>query len=1047
MNQEQQSGLIAWFVNNPVAANLMMVSIIIAGLFSYSGINKKIFPDMEPSVVEISVPYLGAAPEEVERSVILKIEEAIESIEGLKRIRAFAQPGLARVEAEIKPNYDIASVLDEVRMRVDRIPTFPDEIEEPIIDKKQFQGDVIWVSVSGPLSERDRSHLSQTVLEEIRSLPEVNIAELVGNRDFEITLELSEFKLQKYKLTFDEVAQMIRQNSVDLPGGEVRSDSGKILLRTSGQAFTGREYADIVLRQFNDGTRLLLSDVVVVRDGFSEDDSFFRLNGQEVSSIRVKSTGELNELDIASAVKHYVAQKNLSLPEGVSLVVWGDSSYYLKASLSTMMKNMMLGAILVFLILALFLRLRIAFWVMVGVPVCFLGAFIVMPLLGEWAVSVNVLSLFAFITVLGIVVDDAIITGESVYSDFESKGISRLSVISGTLKISKPATFGVLTTVAAFLPLLFIEANFAAIFRSISIVVIACLLFSLLESKLILPAHLAHANANEPTMLSFWVKIQDKFKWHLNKFIGGRYETWLRFSIRHRYSTFASFIALFFVALALISGGLLKVEVFPNVPSDFIKGSLTMKVGLPVEERNAAMNLIMQAIERVEKRQVEKGEAPFIENAIAYTEGDAAGTFLIELTKNNKRQLNAYEIEKLWREQVGFIQSAKELRFFSGTNVDHVAPIEFSLVSNSIHSLENAAKQLESELSNYTGVYDIRNTFSEGGQEISLELKPKGESLGLTLRELGNQVRQAFFGEEVQRIQRDRNEIKVMLRYPKQDRRSVKNLENMWIRTSDGAEVPFTEVARAIPQSGQTLISRLDQMRAITVAAEIDPALTQSRYVVRDIHQSVLPKIFKQFPDVSSGTASSKKEQQGFIQQILTAFVASILLIYILLAIPTRSYTQPLLIMMVIPFGLIGAIAGHWILGYSLNMLSMFGVVALSGVVVNDSLILIDRVNQLRQESCSLEDAIVTASQTRFRAILLTSLTTFFGVLPVYFESSLQAKFINPMAISIGFGLVFATVISLVLIPCLCMIADDIKRKSIGWRIRHIGFRSVSESK
>ncbi|TQV87675.1 efflux RND transporter permease subunit [Aliikangiella coralliicola] len=1028
-SQEKLTGIIAWFARNPVAANLLMIGIIIGGLFSYSTINKKMFPEFNPNSITVSVPHLGAAPEEVEKSVILKVEEALENIEGIKRMTSYAFEGNGQVNLELESGYSLSEMLDEVQMQIDAITTFPAQTEKPIVTKVEFQGDVLWVSVYGSMDRKTRQELAKQVRDEIMTLPEVNIAQIVGNRDYEISIEISEFKLKKYGLTFDEVSRAVRNSSIDLPGGSIKAEGGDILLRTKGQAYTGEEYSNLVLRTNSDGTRLLLGDVANVIDGFVEGEGFARFDGEPTSSIRIKSTGDQNDLAIAAAVKEYVDEKQDALPEGAKLGVWGDSSYYLNARLDMMLSNMVVGAFLVFCILAMFLRVRIAFWVMVGIPVCFFGAFIVMPNLGEWSVSINLLSLFAFIMVLGIVVDDAIVIGESIYTEIREYGHTTDNVIRGAHRVAMPATFGVLTTIAAFTPLLMIEANFAAFFRAIAIVVSACLVFSLIESKWILPAHLAHmkyspidkANAN------FFEKFQASFRNWLENFIEFKYKPLLEKAVKGRYNTMAIFIATWFVALGLIMASLVKVEVFPNIPSDFIQGNITMVDGSSVSARNEALNRIEQAaLEMGEEHPQANGES-FIHHTMLFTNGDTGGGFLLELTKPEERDLGAFEIEKLWREKVGEIPGAKELRFFAGTNAGGGAALEFQLVGANDEELDAAARTLELQLGEYDGVFDIRNSFSSGSQEIQLKIKPEAEVLGLTLNDLGRQVRQAFYGEEAQRIQRGRDELKVMVRYPESERRSIADLENMWIRTPAGQEVPFYQVADVEIGTGFTSITRVNQKRSITVSADIDPAKVESRKVIEEVNTKTIPDILSQYPSVKYGIEGASKDQQDFLKQLAVAFIGALGMIYCLIAIPTKSYSQPVIIMMVIPFGVIGAIVGHFLLGKSLNMLSLYGIIALTGVVVNDSLIMVDFINKARAQGIRMIDAVVQSGTKRFRAVLLTSLTTFFGVLPIYFETSLQAQFIIPMAISIGFGIMFATVITLFLIPCLYMILEDIK--------------------
>ncbi|TKB47082.1 efflux RND transporter permease subunit [Thalassotalea mangrovi] len=1025
---EKLTGIIAWFTRNSVAANLLMIFILVMGAYSYLTITKKMFPEFASNSIQVSVIHPGASPEDVEKSVVIKIEDVLENIKGIKRITSQSQEGSGTVTIEIKNGFPLSEKLDEIQMQINTIQTFPDQIERPLVVKREFEADVLWVAVFGDMDRRTRQELAQNIRDEIMLLPEVNIASVVGNRDYEISVEVSELTLLEYGLTFDQISDAIRKSSLDLPGGTIKSSGGYIQLRTEGQAYTGQEYANLVLRTDPDGTRLLLKDVATIKDEFVEGEGFARFDGKPASNIRIKSTADQNDLAIADAVKKYVEEKRQLLPEGVSLDVYGDSSFYLSERLDMMITNLLLGALLVFIVLTLFLRVRVAFWVMVGIPICFLGAFMVMPLLGEYSVTINLLSLFAFIMVLGIVVDDAIVIGESAYSEIQTSGHSENSIIRGAHRVAMPATFGVLTTIAAFLPLVFIDANAATFFRAIAVVVALCLVFSIIESKWILPAHLAHIKYKEidPENAHIVHRIQLWFKKWLDGFINNQYQKTLNFALRNRYSTLATFFAVLCLSIGIVAGSLVKVEVFPNVPSDFIQGQITMVDGTPPEQRNRAIDAVIDAAYRVSEQHT-GDKLPFIQHSMVWTQGDLGGGMLVELNKAEFRELSAFDIEKLWRNEVGALPGVRELRLFAGTNAGGGSALEFQLTGSNDDQLELAALELQNKLSEYDGVYDIRNSFSRGQEELKLRIKPAAEALGLTLADLARQTRQAFYGEEAQRIQRGRDELKVMVRYPEEERRSLADLENMWVRTPTGDEVPFYQVADVELGQGFSRITRINQKRSITIAAEIDSAKVESRKIIADVNAEIIPQILSKYPTVKYGMEGAGKEQQELVQQLLMATAISLFLIYGLIAIPTKSYVQPLIIMSVIPFGIIGAIFGHMLLGKTINMMSMFGFIALSGVVVNDSLILVDFINKAKDQGMRLFDVVVSAGMQRFRAILLTSLTTFFGVLPIYTETSLQAQFIIPMAISLGFGILFATVITLFLIPSLYLIKEDVQ--------------------
>ncbi len=1021
-------GIIAWFTRNAVAANLLMLSIILLGIASYSSINKKMFPEFDANAIQISVAYLGAAPEEVELSVVLKIEDALEDIEGLKTVTSTANEGAASIIIELQSGYSLTDKLSEVQMQVDAISTFPKEAEQPIITQQAMQSDVLWISVYGSMDKATRQQLSQEIRDEVMELPGVNIAEIVGNSAREISIEISQAQLRRFSLSFDEIAAAINQSSLDMPGGALKTRGGDVLLRTQGQAYSGFDYAQLVLRTESDGTRIVLGDVADIVDGFEEGDGFAHFDRLQTSSIRVKSTGNQNDLAIAKTVKDYINERQQTLPEGANISVWGDSSIFLEDRLDMMVDNMLMGACLVFLVLALFLRARVAFWVMVGIPVCFLGAFILMPLLGHYSVSVNMLSLFAFIMVLGIVVDDAIVIAESIYSEVGEHGHSIESVISGAHRVSMPATFGVLTTIAAFLPLILIETSFSSFFHAIAVVVSCCLLFSLVESKWILPSHLAHTplkpiNVNNANVFQ---KVQLHFKKSLDAFIQQRYKVWLLSALKHRYNTMASFLGLLIFSFGLLAGGFVKTEVFPNVPSDFIQGKLSMVDGTSSKRRNEVLKQIESVIYELDQSYAAEDQA-FISHSMFYTESALNAGFFVELTPQQNRNIEAKAIEAAWREKVRDIPGIKDVRIYSETNIKGGADLEFQLTGSDVSAMAAAAEALEKKLAEFDGIVDIRNSFNRGSQEIKLNIKPEAEAYDVSLASLAMQVRQAFYGEEAQRIQRDRDEVKVMIRFPESERQSIADLENMWVRNASGDEVPFAQVAEIQQGEGFSSITRVNRKRSITVSADIiNPAL-ESRKVTQDVKENILPDILKTFPGVKEGGEGASQDEADFLKQMGLSSLAALFLIFCLIAIPTKSYLQPLVIMSVIPFGIVGAVWGHFVMGISLNMMSMYGLIALTGVVVNDSLIMVDFINKAKQQGGVLIEAVVNAGTQRFRAILLTSLTTFFGIFPIYFESSMQAQFIIPMAVSLGFGIMFATLITLFLIPALYLIQQDIK--------------------
>ncbi|WP_444995443.1 efflux RND transporter permease subunit [Aliikangiella sp. IMCC44359] len=1027
---EKEKGLIAWFTYNPVAANLLMLFIIIGGFVSYQMMTKRMQPDVQPNMVRISVPYLGAAPVEVEQGVIIKVEEAIQDVKGIKRLNSTASEGMGTVVAELDNDIDLDDAVNEIKIKVDSISTFPGETEKPVIAKVEFSQGVLWLSVYGDMDQRTRQTIAQEVRNEVMALPEVNKADILGSRPYEISVEISDITLRSYGLTLGEVANKIRQFSVDLPGGEIKTDGGDIRLRTIGQAYSEIEFSNLILRTNADGTRLLLGDIANINDGFVESDEYARFNGTRATVIQVQSLGEQNDIEISQAVRTYIKDKNNSLPEGAKIELWGDGATYLQQRLDMMFKNMLMGVVLVFILLTLFLRFKVALWVLVGIPICFFGAFLLMDKMGPVATNINFLSLFGLILVLGIVVDDAIIIGESVYTEIKNNGHTKENVIKGVKRVAVPATFGVLTTIAAFAPLLTLDFMFAPFFEAIAVVVILCLVFSLIESKWILPAHLAHMkyDAYDEKNVSKFGKLQHKTREGMESFAYNVYQPFLEKVIKHRYLALVTFITILVVAIAMVGSGLIKSEPFPTIPGDMVQARFTLNEGSPVSARDNLIKKMEAAINKVDTELTRKNNGnPIARHSLSWTQGDTGGGMLVELTKGETRDVDSTEFERAWRDEVGEVAGVKDLRFMSTTGAGGDAAISFRLVGTNYESLERASRELQNKLAEYDGVYDIRTSNSAGNQEIELLLKPSAETLGITLADLGRQVRQSFYGEEAQRIQRGKDEIKVMVRYPKEERQSISNLENMRIRTATGAWVPFSSVAEFKLGNGVSSIQREDRKRAVSVMADFNPEVVQSSLITSDINDKFIPELVKKYPGVSSELSGQSKEMKEFFTELGNSMKFAFVLIYILLAIPLRSYIQPLMVMSVIPFGFIGAIVGHLIFDKSFSMMSGFGIIALSGVVVNDSLIMVEFVNRARREGFKLVDAVLQAGAQRFRAIMLTSLTTFFGLFPIMFETSLQAQIIIPMALSLAFGILFATVITLFLIPCLYLLLEDFK--------------------
>ncbi len=1056
-------GGIAWFARNPVAANLMMIFIIMSGLIATRAVKEEVFPEIELDRVSINVPYLGAAPEEVESGVILRIEEAIQGVDGIKEIQSTASEGSASVMVELELGADARRVVDEIKNQVDAITTFPIETEEPIIRELIARNQVTDIAISGATDVFTLKAIAEQVRDELTVLPEITQVDIVSAPPYEISIEVSENALRRHGMTFDQVADAVRRSSLDLPGGSVRTDGGEILLRTIGQAYRGDEYESLVLWTRADGTRLRLGDVANVVDGFAETDQQARFDRDTTVMVSVFRTGDQSALDIAAAVHGYVDDMRSRVPEGISLTIWQDQAEILADRLTLMLRNGATGFVLVFIVLALFLQFRLAFWVSLGIPISFLGAIALMP---TFDVSANVISLFAFILVLGIVVDDAIIVGENIFRHQENHGEALRGSIEGAREIAKPVTFAVLTTVAAFMPLMFVPGMMGKIFRVIPLVVIPCLLFSLIESLGILPAHLAHMRERRGS--GGWHRFQQFFANGLKTFVRTVYQPLLETALRWRYVTAAVGLSTLIVTGGMVLGGWTNFHFFPSIEADFMAASLTMPQGTPVEQTSRAVEKLEAGAARLRARLQQEtgmdyfrhvsasvGDQPMMSRGggpmgpMEVASAANLGEVTVELAPAETRSFTSEQLGLMWREATAPIPEAVEVNF----DMSMMTPgddVDVQLAGPDIEQLRAAADDVKRRLAAYAGVYEISDSFRAGKVEMQLGIKPAAETLGLTLQDLGRQVRQAFYGEEAQRIQRGRDDIRVMVRYPRDDRRSLGNLENMRIRTPNGGEVPFSQVAQVEPGRGFASIKRVDRNRAVNVTASVDPAITSSGAVITDLQARILPEVLAGYPGVFYTFEGAQAEQVEAVGGLQWGFFLAVLMIFALLAVPLRSYVQPLIIMAAIPFGLVGAIWGHMVMGLDVTMMSMFGLVALTGVVVNDSLVMVDFINRARKvhadvgakvrqaggqprdrhafESAGLQLAIREAGSNRFRPILLTSLTTFFGLAPLMLERSMQAAFLVPMAVSLAFGVLFATFITLILVPTAYLILDDVQR-------------------
>lgn len=1061
--------MIAFFARNGVAANLLLLGIVLAGAYALASrkIPLEVFPEFESRNISISVPYRGATPEEVEETVVIRIEEAISDVEGIEEMTSTASSSSGTVTIEVDEDYDIREVRDNLEARIDAIEDFPPGDAENVVIRLAEQSRwVISVVVSGELSEYDMVALGSQVRDELLALPEVTNAVTQGVRPFEVSIEIDEDALLKYNLTFAQVSQALRQSSIDVPAGTLKTASGEVVLRTKGRAYNRKQFEDIVLIAREDGTRVTVGDVAEVRDGFDENRFVARLNGERCVLVAVFREGNQSAIRIADEVKEFMDEYRARLPQGVKITYWSDQSRIVRGRLDTLLDSAWKSMLFVFILLTLFLRPSLAFWVVLGIPICFMGAFALMP----WVdVSINIVSLFGFILVLGVVVDDAIVTGENIYTRQKELKDPVEAAIVGTKEVTLPVVFGVLTTMLAFVPLFFLSGFHGAWMPQIATIVILVLAFSIVESKLILPSHLTHTPRRWLKALSrfffghtvtgwfsriygmfsrFQQAVAGSIEWFVRKF----YQPLLDVVLRNRYFVLSIFIATLIVLIGAFRGGQIKQVSFPRVESERATCRLTMQEGTPFEVTEEYILMMEDIVKDMKAKHVGPDGVSVIEDVLSSIGGQGVSSsratsrtgqshqgevvFFITPPEERTYQMGARQLAEEWRQEIqkrGGIVGAKELYFRAeiGRGRD---PIEVQLRGQNVDHLTEAAAAVREKLETYEGLFDVSDNLDESRDEIQLRIRPEAEQFGLTMSDLARQVRQAFFGEEIQKIQRDRDEVRVMLRYPREDRESIAALESMRIRTADGRSVPFSSVAEANIETSFPRIERINRSRAVEISADADKEAVDLASVRADLSEW-MPELLAKYSGLSfsfEGEARDERENSGSI------YIGGALIIfgiYAMLAIPFRSYIQPFMVMAVIPYGLIGAVGGHLIEGWvrkesggmPLSFLSYFGMLALSGVVVNDSLVLVDYINRQRRAGVGVFQAVRSAGAARFRAIILTSATTFAGLFPLIRMEATQAQFLIPMAVSLGYGILFATLITLLLVPINYLILHDIR--------------------
>ena len=1032
---------IEWFTRNPVAANLLMFVLVIGGTMALLTVHQEEFPSMDVKVIVVTVPYLGAAPEESEQGVCIRIEEALEGIDGIEKMQSNAVEGSCTVQAMLFEDAEQIAVLNEIKSQVDGINTFPVETEKPIVSKITVTSDVLQLAVSGQTDERTLKEVGKELREELTAIDGISRVELRYVRPYEISIEISEHQLRRYGISLEQISQVIRNTSLDMPGGTLKTEGGEILLRAKGQAYWGADFENIAVVTRADGTRVMLSEIATIRDNFEEGDLKARFNGDPAVVVKVWRVGKEDAVSMAEDIKSFTERYQQTLPHGLTITVWNDEAQQLVYRLTALRDMALSGLLLVVIILTMFLKFRLAMWVAAGIPIALLGTIAVFPYAD---ISMSSMTVMAFILVLGILVDDAIVVGERVYGH-EQMGKSPVrAAIDGTWEVSVPVIFGVLTTMAAFLPLILVEGRMAGFFGVVGWVVIIALVFSIIESQLILPAHLAHRNHDEAhnPFSRAWNKLQSRLSGGLEMLATRYYSPFLRKAVALRYVTAAAGLGILILALALIASGRVIFTFFPAIEGDKVFATLEMPEGVSVDLTSAAAEQIERAAETLAAELDEQaGTTDVIRHMLSsigrsddhmgrpsmMTSGKShLAEVVLELRPIKERgNISAKKVGKRWRELTGDIPDAVKLTF-SADQFSAGAALDYELSARDVELIRTAAADLRAELSRYEGVFDVTDTFRAGKQEIKLSLLPEARTLGLTLNDLARQVRSAFYGAEAQRVQRGDDDVRVMVRFPESERNSIGNLEDMYIRTPQGTEVPFYSVARFELGRGYSKITRVDGRRVINVTADVDRKTMSPEEVNTSVQQTVLPKLRDKYPSLTIGLSGEQEERSKAFTGLAQAAMLALIVIYTLLAIPLRSYLQPLVIMSVIPFGAVGAIVGHWLLDFQLIFFSALGIVALSGVVVNSSLVLVDYINRRRREGMPVEEAILSAGVVRFRPILLTSVTTFVGLIPMMANSTPATHFFVPMAISLAFGVLFATFITLILVPSLYRIVEDV---------------------
>ncbi len=1049
MIDKLKRGPIAWMARNPVAANIVLAFLLIGGVMTSFDIRQEVFPPIELDMISIAVPYPGTSPEEIERGIILAVEEAARGVNDVKRVTSTATENVGTVMVELARGADANKALQDTKNAVDRITTLPEDSERPTVSLMEMSMEVITVVIYGDQEEYVLDSLAEEVRDDLLNDPDITSVSLEGVRPLEIGIEIPQAKLREYNLTLEGVAETVRRVSVEYSAGGVKAEGGEILLRVRERRDYGSEFADIPILSRPDGTEVRLSEIATITDGYEDTDEAAYFNGQPAVMLKVFREEEQTPTGISATVKDYVAQLSDRLPEGISVATFDDKAEIYQDRINLLLRNGSLGLILVMICLGVFINVRLAFWVMMGIPASFLGALFLMP---AFDVSINMISLFAFIMALGIVVDDAIVVGENIYTK-RTEGLPLVAAaIEGAREVAVPVVFSIITNVVAFIPLLFVAGIMGKIMRIIPIVVCLAFLISLFEALFILPAHLGHSSrGSDKGVFGLMNRGQASIARGLEWAIGSLYRPLLLASLRNRYLTVAVGVAILIIVMGYVKGGYIAFIFSPSAEGDGAIASIQLPYGVPVEETIRVQERVVNAANAVLAR---KGADSVSEGIFAHvgaaqpaggghggddrgSEGGHLAYVRVFLVSSDKRDFSAREFANLWREEAGQIPGVETLLFKS----DDLGPgagksaIDIELSHKDMDVLEDAAVELAHALAQFPAVRDIDDGFTLGKPQYDFRVRPEAYSLGLSPAEIGRQVRSAYYGAEALRMQRGRNEVKVMLRLPESDRVSEQSLEELIVRTRAGGELPLSEAASLVRGYSYTEINRADGRRIIHVKAEdVEPISEKSR-ILASVLADTMPRLEQRYKGLSHEMGGEDREAAESMASLKSGFLFAVIAIFGILGIVFKSYIQPLIIMITIPFGIVGAVVGHIVMGYNLSLISVMGIVALSGVVVNDALVLISFANRRVDEGVGGFEAISDAGVRRFRPIMLTTLTTFFGLLPMIFETSMQARFLIPMAISLGYGLLFATLIVLLLVPSLYLIIEDL-RALIGLRKR-----------